>query len=191
MTNIPPPPPPGSPPPAWAPPPPPDAPAYGPVFAGFGARLGAVLLDGLIMGAMFIPGWIALLAGPKETKLCEVDSRGDIVLGGDNVNALCRGPSGGTWAIAIILFLLAFVAGIVYWAKLEGGRGQSIGKKALGIKTVDRQTGQPIGAGRAVGRFFARYLSGAVCYLGYLWMLWDKEQQTWHDKIVNSYVVKA
>jgi uncharacterized RDD family membrane protein YckC len=25
--------------------------------------------------------------------------------------------------------------------------------------------------------------------LGYLWMLWDKERQTWHDKFANSVVV--
>ncbi|MFM8387932.1 MAG: RDD family protein, partial [Actinomycetota bacterium] len=24
--------------------------------------------------------------------------------------------------------------------------------------------------------------------LGYLWMLWDSEKQTWHDKMVSSVV---
>jgi uncharacterized RDD family membrane protein YckC len=27
--------------------------------------------------------------------------------------------------------------------------------------------------------------------LGYLWMLWDKEKQTWHDKIIGSIVVRV
>ena len=38
---------------------------------------------------------------------------------------------------------------------------------------------------------FARYLSAQVLFLGYWWMLWDDNRQTWHDKIVSSIVVKA
>jgi hypothetical protein len=30
-----------------------------------------------------------------------------------------------------------------------------------------------------------------VCYLGYLWMLWDDQKQTWHDKIVDSAVIRV
>jgi uncharacterized RDD family membrane protein YckC len=34
-----------------------------------------------------------------------------------------------------------------------------------------------------------RILSAIVCLLGYFWMLWDKEKQTWHDKFAASVVV--
>ena len=30
---------------------------------------------------------------------------------------------------------------------------------------------------------------GVVFLLGYLWMLWDRERQTWHDKFANAVVV--
>ena len=30
-----------------------------------------------------------------------------------------------------------------------------------------------------------RIISGAVFYLGYLWMLWDKEKQCWQDKVAE------
>lgn len=86
------------------------------------------------------------------------------------------------------LFLLA--VSLFYWGKLEGERGQTPGKKALGIRVLRQETGQPIGFGRAIGRMFARYLSSQVLCLGYLWMLWDDNKQTWHDKIVSSIVVK-
>jgi len=56
---------------------------------------------------------------------------------------------------------------------------------------VDKLTGGPIGTGRGVGRFFARLLSGLVCFVGYLWMLWNPDSQAWHDIIVDSYVVKV
>ncbi len=32
-------------------------------------------------------------------------------------------------------------------------------------------------------------MSAIVLLLGYLWMLWDKENQTWHDKMATSVVV--
>jgi uncharacterized RDD family membrane protein YckC len=35
------------------------------------------------------------------------------------------------------------------------------------------------------------FLSGQILGLGYFWMLWDDNDQTWHDKIVKSIVVKA
>jgi uncharacterized RDD family membrane protein YckC len=28
-----------------------------------------------------------------------------------------------------------------------------------------------------------------VLYLGYFWMLWDREAQTWHDKLASTVVV--
>ena len=86
--------------------------------------------------------------------------------------------------------LTSLVIGIAYFAYFEGGpRGQTIGKMALGIRVVDFNTGGPIGYGRGVIRYLARILSAIVCFLGYLWMLWDKEKQTWHDKIATTVVV--
>ncbi len=67
--------------------------------------------------------------------------------------------------------------------------GQTIGKRALGIRVIDAKTGGPIGFSRAVLRFFAAILSAIVFYLGYFWMLWDPEKQTWHDKIAGDVVV--
>lgn len=92
------------------------------------------------------------------------------------------GRTGG-WAISIVV-------GIAYFGFFEGSAsGQTIGKKALGIRVIDYRTGGPIGFGRAVLRFFARYLSALPCFLGYFWMLWDKERQTWHDKLISDVVV--
>ena len=30
-----------------------------------------------------------------------------------------------------------------------------------------------------------------VAGLGFLWMLWDPERQTWHDRVAGTYVVKV
>jgi uncharacterized RDD family membrane protein YckC len=89
--------------------------------------------------------------------------------------------------------LLNLIAGVAYFGALEGGAsGQTLGKQACGIRVVDATTGQPgIGVGRAIGRYFARWLSTIVIFLGYFWMLWDDRKQTWHDKLVTSVVVRA
>ena len=79
---------------------------------------------------------------------------------------------------------------IYYYVFLLGRTGQTVGRKAVGIKVVDKMTGQPIGPGRAFVRLLVRSIaSGAICGLGYSWMLWDEEKQTWHDKVANSYVI--
>jgi uncharacterized RDD family membrane protein YckC len=129
--------------------------------ADFFSRLGALILDALIVG---IP--IGIVVGI--------------------LSAISD-------ALGVIGYLAGIAAALYYWGSFEGGpEGQTIGKRTLGIRTVDAATLQPgIGMGRAIGRQFARILSGFVCYLGYLWMLWDPEKQTWHDKIVSTKVVKA
>jgi uncharacterized RDD family membrane protein YckC len=86
--------------------------------------------------------------------------------------------------------LIGLAIGVAYYGYLEGSNsGQTIGKRALGIRVIDFRTGGPIGFGRAVIRYFGRIVSTIPCFLGYFWMLWDKERQCWHDKFANDVVV--
>jgi uncharacterized RDD family membrane protein YckC len=90
-------------------------------------------------------------------------------------------------ALAIVVLIVLELA---YWSYFEGSpSGRTIGKKAMGIRVIDFNTGGPLGFGRGFVRQLARIPSGIVCYLGYLWMLWDKEKQTWHDKLASTVVV--
>ena len=80
--------------------------------------------------------------------------------------------------------------GIAYYTYLEGSpSGQTVGKKVMNIRVIDFAGGGAIGMSRAFIRYVARILSSIPCGLGYFWMLWDKEKQTWHDKLSNSVVV--
>lgn len=180
MSDMPAPPPP---PPGGAPPPPPPggpAPSAAGGGAGFGTRLGAYIIDALVVGVpSAIIVFIAFAAAPTEIVVCN-DGFG-----------LCEQPTGAGWGIIGIAYIAVVVAYFAYYIVLEGGTGQTIGKKAVNIKRVDAATGQPIGTGRAVGCVFGRMISGIPCYLGYFWMLWDADQQTWHDKMTTSKVVPA
>jgi uncharacterized RDD family membrane protein YckC len=51
----------------------------------------------------------------------------------------------------------------------------------MGIRIVTAD-GTPV----PVGMAFAR-----AAGVGLLWMLWDPNKQTWHDKVAKTYVVKA
>jgi uncharacterized RDD family membrane protein YckC len=86
--------------------------------------------------------------------------------------------------------VLGLVLSLAYFTYFEGSpSGQTVGKKALGVRVIDFATGGPIGYGRGFIRWISRILSAIPCLLGYFWMLWDKEKQTWHDKLATSIVV--
>ena len=81
--------------------------------------------------------------------------------------------------------------GLLYFAYLEGSpSGQTVGKRALGIRIVDaRGSSSGIGFGRGLIRYLGKILSSLPLLLGFFWMLWDSEKQTWHDKIASTVVV--
>ena len=85
---------------------------------------------------------------------------------------------------------IGVVVSAAYFTSLEGGRrGATLGKQALGIRVIDANTGEPIGYPRAFVRWITAILSTLVLFLGYLWMLWDREKQCWHDKFAGDVVV--
>lgn len=91
----------------------------------------------------------------------------------------------------LILLFLAVAATFLYYVLPTAKTGQTLGKKALGIKVI-KNTGETPTLGLSFMRYFFGYnISSSVFYLGFLWMLWDTKAQTWHDKIFNTYVVKS
>jgi uncharacterized RDD family membrane protein YckC len=145
--------------------------------ANFGQRLLALLLDFVIV---FVPLLIIFgLLGAFE----------DI---GDSG----RGPVFSSTEDLLYSFIGLAVTWS-YYTFLEGGQsGQTIGKKALGIRVIRQEAGGPIGYGRALGRNAVRGLPGYLPLIGLfwvlidnLWMLWDREKQTLHDKATRTLVV--
>jgi len=88
-----------------------------------------------------------------------------------------------------LLYTLPFIVGGIFLIVLSV-RDCPLARR-LGVKVVCQRTLQPIGIPRSIGRFFGQYISAWIFYLGYLWMLWDKDKQTWHDKMVNSIVIRT
>lgn len=101
------------------------------------------------------------------------------------IGAIIRAILGDVLGSGVNLLL-----GLAYSTYLEGSpSGQTVGKRAMNIRVVDISGGGSIGPGRALIRYIGKIVSGLACLIGYLWMLWDPEKQTWHDKFANSIVV--
>ncbi|WP_261560387.1 RDD family protein, partial [Frankia tisae] len=102
--------------------------------------------------------------------------------------AILRGP-----AVALLVILwLALLGWVIYNRWIQGGRtGQTLGKKTLNIRLVSEVTGQPIGPAMALARDLCHCVDGIICYVGFLFPLWDAKRQTLADKIVHTVVVPA
>jgi uncharacterized RDD family membrane protein YckC len=80
---------------------------------------------------------------------------------------------------------LIFIAYEVYFIWKYGA---TFGKKMMKIKVVNTNY-QPVSFKQALIReSIGKFLSG-IFSLGYFWALWDKDRQTWHDKLAKTYVV--
>ena len=158
-------------------------------YGSFGARFVALLIDQvLIVIGPAVVGVILIVVGAPKDCVTFDDQFG-------SSNVTCATPAkGGLIALGIlILFVGIFVMGYLLWAKPVGEGRQTIGQRTMSVRVVDADTGNPvIGTGRAYGRWLMRtFISQLFCYLGFLWSLWDDRDQTWHDKVVNTIVVKA
>lgn len=89
--------------------------------------------------------------------------------------------------------VMAFVFPVLYfvWFLVLLRQGLTPGKKLLGLQVVDHQTGELPGYGKMFLReIVGRLLSGLVLGLGYLWALFDKNAQAWHDRLAGTVVLR-
>lgn len=156
---------------------------FGPI-ADFGSRAGALIIDSLLTLIGLIPiiigAVLLVIAGP------ETDESGFTIEGTGN------GGLAATGGLVIFLGILTSW-GIQIWNRIfrMGRTGQSVGKKVMGLKLIQDQTGQPIGAGTAFAREVLSGLVNQILFLSYLWMLWDDNRQTLADKVVHSTVIRV
>jgi uncharacterized RDD family membrane protein YckC len=101
-------------------------------------------------------------------------------------------------AVSTTLGLLVYFVGSVaelgwfIWLGMQVGQtGSSPGMRVIGLRCVGKETGQPIGAGMGVVRGLAHIVDNIICYIGWLFPLWDTDKQTLADKIMTTVVVEA
>jgi uncharacterized RDD family membrane protein YckC len=85
---------------------------------------------------------------------------------------------------------LGFLVALAYFAGMWAWKGTTLGGIVLNLKVV-RLEGEPLTFAVALVRGLASALSVVVLFLGFLWMIWDRDKQTWHDKIAGTVVVRS
>lgn len=130
--------------------------------AGLLLTLGSALYDALLVTAiLFIASTV-------------------VVIGNDGQSI----APGNVW---FQLYLLA--AGFPYFAWCWTLKGQTLGMKTWRI-TIQRVDGKPVRMRDAALRYFGALLSFAALALGYLWMLADARQRSWHDRLSGTQLVR-
>lgn len=86
----------------------------------------------------------------------------------------------------VMILMLIFLGAELYFFS----RSQTIGKAILGLRVVDARTGRPVGFAKMLLReIIVKKASSSVLWLGYIWILIDKYNRGWHDKILDTYVI--
>jgi uncharacterized RDD family membrane protein YckC len=150
--------------------------AYTPWFT----RVLAFLIDWAPIWLVFFVPFVGLLAaGDAE---CIDFMYGD---GGS-----CSTPASDFWlafqGIALLVALAYFFWNFCY---RQGKTGQSIGKSVMKFKVISEKSWQPIGFGLSLVRQIAHYIDQLICYIGYLFPLWDDKRQTIADKLMSTICV--
>jgi uncharacterized RDD family membrane protein YckC len=107
------------------------------------------------------------------------------------VGSIFSGPSNKpSYGAVFVLFLMY----VVYATLMISSSGQTVGNKAVGTRIVDARTGGRPSPGKALGRTVANVVPFFVLLLplilDILWPLWDHENQTLHDKMAGTYVIR-
>ena len=143
-----------------------------PELAGRGARLGAILIDGLIQGGIYYA--IAFTVFPA------------LIPSGEQ--------SFGRFVLQLIVSLVLFTALQGYLLMTQG---QTIGKKLLGLRIL-RSSGERVDVLRLLGlRTFLGWAITMVPFIGGVYALVDcllifrASRKCLHDNIADTIVVKA
>jgi uncharacterized RDD family membrane protein YckC len=137
-------------------------------YAGFWIRFGAMIIDSIIVGIVNAILTFLLV--------------GSVSLAGN--------PDAGMGAL-ILSFTVTLTLYVGYFCGFESSSRQATpGKMAVGIKVGDAN-GEQISFANAVGRYFAKFISGIILLIGYMMAGWDEKKQALHDKIAGTYVFEG
>jgi uncharacterized RDD family membrane protein YckC len=174
------------------PPPPPSAGGYAPPPPGpavralptesytpWVTRVLAYLIDYIPVAVVYGIGWMIALLTQQKSCVSDVTQY--------DVNSYCAYQESTIGVLAQGLASLLILAYVIWnIGYRQGTTGSSIGKSVMKFKVVSETTGQPIGFGMSVVRQLAHFVDAIICYVGFLFPLWDSKRQTLADKIMTT-----
>lgn len=98
--------------------------------------------------------------------------------------------AGGSFDGPLVQFIGLALPVVYHWYFWTRRDGQTPGKSVVGIRVV-KKDGSELSDTDAFIRAIGYHVSALVCGLGYIWAIFDGNNQTWHDKLAGTYVVSA
>jgi uncharacterized RDD family membrane protein YckC len=92
------------------------------------------------------------------------------------------------FVLRVLVILLNQIYTILYFAVFWSLIGYTPGKYVVKLRVV-RVDGLRLGFWRSVLRAVCYYLSALLLFLGFVWIIFDKNRQGLHDKIANTVVI--
>ena len=86
----------------------------------------------------------------------------------------------------LISYVLPTVAVIIFW----NYKSATPGKMVVSARIVDARTGGKPSNGQFLIRYFAYLVSMIPLGLGFLWIVFDRRKQAWHDKLAGTIVIR-
>ena len=133
-------------------------------YVGFWARVGAAMIDTLLVLVICVP----LVTYVYGVSYWTSDS-------------ILQGP-----ADFLINWLLPAIAVIVFWIY----RQATPGKIAISARIVDAATGGKPSTRQLIVRYLGYYVSMLPLMAGIVWVAFDPRKQGWHDKLAGTVVVR-
>lgn len=102
------------------------------------------------------------------------------------VGSLLSNVSSTLGTLANIILSIGWMC---YLGYKSGTTGVTFGRSINKTKLVSAETGQPIGVTNGIIRQLAHIVDSIICYIGWLFPLWDAQKQTLADKIMKTVVI--
>ncbi len=142
-------------------------------YSGFFVRTLAYLIDYILLILVTFP-ILKLVYGSQFESIPAME---------DEISALLyvRGPTD-----FLLRFIVPSVLIFIFWAQSDA----TPGKMLLGMRIVDAETGERPSIRQYGIRIFGQFLSFLCFFAGVIWVAFDPQKQSWHDKMAGTVVIQ-
>lgn len=136
-------------------------------FVGFASRFIARIIDNVLIFLFSLLGVFLL-----------------VVIG---ISFVPLGALTGAGFVAVLFYPI--ILGIYYYIYFTGKYSTTFGKQAMNAHVCKTDETKPIGYLKSFARYIGHYVNLLTFLIGYLWIIFDKRKQGFHDKIAGTVVV--
>ncbi len=144
-------------------------------YAGFGVRLGAALLDGVIL----IPLWVVYFGVVFMVLLPQISA----------ANSQDTGTALGFQVLNLVMSLGLQLILAAYSAFCVSRYGGTPGKRICKLRVIRGDGSARVTFWRAVGRYFSKAFISKIFFVGYIFIIFDEQKRGLHDMICDTRVV--